>query len=107
MFKIRSLFILLAGVALVAPCLAQQSPAQPPAAAGQKTAPATTKPTKKSNPVYACNDCKMAFSHNAAKVLKMKCPMGHGLVKMDKLPDGFKMQTKADLKAAKLVEKKK
>jgi hypothetical protein len=40
----------------------------------------------------------MAFSHNAAKALKMKCPMGHALTKMDKLPDGFKMQTKADLK---------
>ena len=118
MLTTRSLFTLLGSVILVAPCLAQQPPAHPPAMVGHQTTPGskkpttTVKPTAKSNAVYACADCKMAFSHNAAKMLKMKCPMGHALVKMDKLPEGFKMQTKADLKpkaaaAPKPVEKKK
>ena len=107
MLTTRSLFTLFGSATLVAPCFAQQPPApaaHPPAIVGSKTTPGSkkpavaAKPATKSNPVYACKDCKMAYSHNAAKELKMKDPMGHALVKMDKLPDGFKMQTKADLK---------
>jgi len=99
--KLSSLLAMVAVLSLTGSAFAQKTatPVTKPAA----TAPAK-KPAAKTNPVYVCSTCKMGYSHNAAKAMKMKCPMGHELAKMDKLPDGFKAQNLGDVKKSGAVK---
>ena len=46
---------------------------------------------KMAGPVYACKECKMAYSPADAKKMGYKDGMGHKLAKMDKMPAGMKM----------------
>jgi hypothetical protein len=57
---------------------------------------AGAKMDKMAMPVYACPKCKMAYSAADAKKMGMKDPMGHKMMKMDKMPAGYKMGGKMD-----------
>jgi hypothetical protein len=46
---------------------------------------------KMSKPVYVVKETRMAYSAEQAKTMKMMDAKGHKLVKMDKMPAGYKM----------------
>jgi transposase-like protein len=87
-----SLLVAVATIALAVPTFThaqEKSMAKKPA---MKSSKMTHKMSgKMSSTVYVCKECKMAYSMNTAKSMKMKDGMGHMLTKMSKMPAGYKM----------------